>query len=258
MDYMTGEPIERGCGVREPGGIYFETRTGKRGRPVEDFLFDPPLPLGNLELPARGVLILARPDGSGIYDVYDRVGEANYPNVADMVEEIRRFGLSRRAGKGLDFSLLGPGSLIFLTHPRAIVTNVDDLYLALREERDENPDACHRFTCPCGKEAHASLPDLGTWDTAPMCVGTWWDLVTKGEPEWDLDAPRRTVYRTNGSTRYTGRQAPHGFKPQYQEGIFARFPIHNLAVINDPEGQEADKAMRRLESCKLPIIETDF
>lgn len=254
MDLNSGEAIERGCGVREPGGIYFETVTSKRGRPVEDFLFDPPLPAEDLNLPARGVTILERPDGSGIFDVWDRVGEANYPNVADMVEEIRRYGLSRRAGKSLDFSKLGPGSMIFLTHPRAIMTNHLDLVALLREEAQDTPDAAHVFRCPCGKRLHAHY----LMDPVGMCVGLWWEAVTKAEGSLDPYAPLRTVERQNGSTKYVARQVPHGFKPEYAEGVFARFPIHQLAVIADPEGGQDEVAHERLEGTKLPVRDADF
>lgn len=254
MDLNSGEAIERGCGVREPGGIYFETLTGRNGRPVEDFLFDPPLPVAALGLPARGVLILERPDGSGVHDVWDRVGESNYPNVADMVEEIRRYGLSRRAGKGLNFSLLGPGSMIFLTHPRAILSNAAELAAMLRQERQEAYDATREFRCPCGKRAHAGY----LADPVGMCAGLWWETVVKGEASFDTYAPLRTVERQNGSTAYVARQAPHGFKPAWEEGVFARFPIHQVAVIADPEGDQDQIAHRRLDGTGLPVIDKDF
>ncbi len=36
---------ERGCGDREPGGVYAESGLSRYGRPIEHFLFDPPLPV---------------------------------------------------------------------------------------------------------------------------------------------------------------------------------------------------------------------
>src|SRR5215208_2774571 len=93
LDYNEG--VERGCGVREPGGIYAVCPIGfATGHDItNDFWFDPPLPLGDLAVPNRCVALVERPDGSGIFDVYDRIGESGYPNVADMLEEIGRHGL---------------------------------------------------------------------------------------------------------------------------------------------------------------------
>jgi hypothetical protein len=250
--------IERGCGVREPGGIYFQVLLSKRGRPIEEFLFDPPLPVGDLAVPDRGVLILERPDGSGIHDVYDRVGESGYPNVADMIEEIRRFGLSRRAGKSLDFSQLGPGSMIFLLHPRAIVRNVATLYAMLREEWQDNRDAAHEFRCPCNRKHHALFhPDARLMLSDQTCAGVWWETLRKAEPVYDLSAPRRSCTRRSGSTTYAGRHAPHGFRGEYETGIFARFPISNIAVVADPEGGQDAVAHTRLESTGLPVVDVN-
>mgnify|MGYP003576030327 CR=1 FL=1 len=256
--------IERGCGVREPGGIYLESmkctpeaRRAGRCRPVEHFLYDPPLPVG-IDVPNRGVLIVERPDGSGIHDVWDRVGESGYPNAADMVEEIKRFGLSRRASKGLDFSLLGPGSLILLIHPRAIIANAADLYAYLVQEREETAHHTHDFRCPCARANHAALPDSPVPQAAQeTCAGLWWETLAKAEPVYDLAAPRRSCVRKSGSTTYSGYSTPHEFKPVWQEGIFARFPIGNLAIINDPEGGQDVKAAERVSGTHLPVIFAD-
>lgn len=262
---MDMQGVERGCGVREPGGIYFETPHCRvitdRCRPVDDFLFDPPLPLGNLDVPNRGVLIMERPDGSGVHDVYDRVGESGYPNVADMIEEIRQFGLSRRAGKGLDFGLLGPGSLIFLIHPRAIITNATDAYRFLANERDENPAKSHPFRCPCRRANHRHLPDAAPdadGFTQETCAGLWYELLTNADANYDLDAPRRSCTRRVGSTVYSGRSVPHDFTPDYAPGIFARFPISRLAVVADPEGTADLDAHKRLETTHLPVVDVYY
>ncbi len=36
-------PVERGCGTREEDGLYWELGMGPGGRPLIDFLLDPPL-----------------------------------------------------------------------------------------------------------------------------------------------------------------------------------------------------------------------
>lgn len=254
---------ERGCGVREPGGIYFVTPKCEkpdpdRCAPVTRFLFCPPLPLGGLEIVKRGVTLIERPDGSGINDVYDWVGEGAYPNTADMVEEIKRMGLSRRASKSLDFSLLGPGSLIFLVHARAIVTNAAEVYEYIRQEVEETPDHSHTFNCPCGNPNHARLPGSPVPELdQETCAGLWWETLTKADPIYDLAAPRRSATRTVGSTTYRGYSAPYDLTMAYEAGIFARFPITRLEVVADPDGEEADTAYERLENARLPVREVE-
>lgn len=253
---------ERGCGVREPGGIYFVTPKCKkitdRCAPVERFCFCPPRPLNGLEVPNRGVLIVERPDGSGIHDVYDRIGVGGYPNAADMIEEIRRLGLSRRASKGLDFSLIGPGSLIFLVHPRAIIKNAAQVYDYIRREQEETPDHSHAYQRRCDNPNHAYLPASPVPQAEQeSCMGLWWETLAKADPIYDLAAPRRSVTRTVGSTTYPGYAAPYDFPVEWEEGIIARFPIKQLEVVADPDGEEADKAYARLESARLPVREVE-
>src|SRR5258707_634554 len=45
LDFPKADPVPRGCGEREPGGVYAESGLSPRGRPLEEFLFDPPLPI---------------------------------------------------------------------------------------------------------------------------------------------------------------------------------------------------------------------
>ncbi len=255
---------ERGCGVREPGGIYFVTPIREclpndpRCAPVEKFLYDPPLDTAHLAIPNRGVLILERPDGSGIHDVWDRVGMDGYPNPADMIEEIRRMGVSRRASKSIDFSQLGPGSLIILVHPRAIVTNAADLYAELAKQQDETPDKVVPFHCPTDHPNHVNLPYSPVPEAEQeTCAGVWWETLTKADPIYDLSAARRSCTRTVGSTTYKGRVAPYDVELDYADGAFARFPIKRLEVVADPDGEESDKAMERLENARLPVVEVD-
>ena len=95
---------KRGCGERVAGGIYLETRLGPNGHPLECFFMDPPGPVdaGGLGLSPRGVSLIA--GEGGITHVWDWVGGDSYPNVADILEEGRRLGFSRRIASTADFS----------------------------------------------------------------------------------------------------------------------------------------------------------
>src|SRR5438552_2486585 len=48
IDFPKADPVERGCGEREQGGVYAETGLSRYGTPLEYFLIDPPqtLPVG--------------------------------------------------------------------------------------------------------------------------------------------------------------------------------------------------------------------
>ena len=37
-NFPKADPVERGCGDREPGGVYCECGLSPRGRPLEEFL----------------------------------------------------------------------------------------------------------------------------------------------------------------------------------------------------------------------------
>lgn len=86
----------RGCGRRKPGGIYLETELSPFGKPIEDFLVDPPIPVdgdGWEFLTPIGQHLVQK---ENIWHIADWVGSEYYPNVLDFVLETEQFGLSRR------------------------------------------------------------------------------------------------------------------------------------------------------------------
>src|SRR5713101_7265371 len=132
LDFPKADPVPRGCGDREPGGIYAESGLSPRGRPLEEFLIDPPLPIpAGLDLVNKpqtwqrmlpsGEPALDR-EGLPIYDLLIWVGQEHYPFVPDYLEETRRFGASRRLNPNLNLSLLSRSSRMILAHPLAINT----------------------------------------------------------------------------------------------------------------------------------------
>lgn len=249
MATMTGK---RGCGFREPGGIYLETLLSRNGRPIEDFLIDPPVAVEHgFGLPDRGVLIMERPDGSGINDVYDHVGSTGYENVADFIEEVRRMGLSRRISRTEDLAKLTPGSRIFLAHKRAIIENSEEYYANLRQEQADYPGAS-RWICPCTREGHIKLV-AGEGNQGETCAGLWYNDVTGGDPSYDPDQPPRTVRREVGSSAYSARSRPEGLKPKYRKGFFLNLPLHRLAVITDPEGGKDEASLEKAGESGLPV-----
>jgi hypothetical protein len=131
-DFPKADPVSRGCGDREPGGVYVESGLSSKGRPLEEFLVDPPLPipegldLVNKPQTWQRMLPSGEPaldvDGLPIFDLLIWVGAEFYTYCVDYLEETRRFGASRRLNPNLDLSLLSKSSRLILAHPLVINT----------------------------------------------------------------------------------------------------------------------------------------
>src|SRR5256885_7987813 len=130
LNFPKADPVPRGCGEREPGGVYAESGLSPRGRPLEEFLFDPPLPIPDgldlINKPqfwqrtlASGEPLLDE-EGQPVFDLLIWVGEEHYKYCPDYLEETRRYGASRRLNPNLDLSLLSRSSRIILAHPRVL------------------------------------------------------------------------------------------------------------------------------------------
>jgi len=214
---------KRGCGSRQAGGVYAETRTSPYGVPLEEFLADPPIPVdpAELGLTARGVKLI---DVEGVWHVFDIVGKKYYPNVADYIEETRRMGASRRLPSNLDFSKLGPESRLVLVHQKAVILNFSDY------------DG--EIVCP---------KDIHQHPLQEMCAALWWR---------DFD-PKDLVLGTRAFLHfaYAASPRPEGVQPIYQHGIFMMLPITNLAVIKG--GEKTEKNYKAAQRGGLPVFLED-
>ena len=142
-DFPRAIPVPRGCGEREPGGVYIECGLSPYGRPLEEFLVDPPLPppegKGKEELankpqlwvrtarrdpgdPSTEYVVMNPGTEQPIVDLLLWIGAEFYPYVSDYIEEVRRFGASRKLNPNLDFSQLTRWSRMILIHPYALNT----------------------------------------------------------------------------------------------------------------------------------------
>lgn len=217
-------PVERGCGRRMKRGIYAELGLSPFGRPVEDFLMDPPVSVEGLDIAAQGVTWIER---DGVWHLIDWVGSNHYPNIADFVEEIRNFGLSRRLPSNIDFGRLGITSRLIAVHARAIIENE-----AVRRGYRASYDA--PYVCLRGIEDHQK----GVPET---CASMWWEDV-EGVKEVDIvtsDGEVKGLVRTMPSFSYTPKKArPEVQGRIYRPAIFGSFPIGRLVVVNDPDAPE--------------------
>src|SRR5258708_18087277 len=121
IDFPKADPVERGCGEREQGGVYAECGLSSKGKPFEDFLIDPPKPL------PEGLDIVNKPElwedpATGITHLLIWVGAEHYPYCSDYIEEACRYGASRRINPNLELSRLSSWSRMILAHPRVINT----------------------------------------------------------------------------------------------------------------------------------------
>jgi hypothetical protein len=233
--------VARGCGSRVAGGLYIETVLSQRGRPIEHFLVDPVKPLHPSYRKAKIGTSIVQSVESGQTYVSDWVSGREYPNVADFVEEVRRFGLSRRIARNAPLTRLTEHSKILLIHGRGYVAN-NAAYQPLERPCPTNLD--HAPTSP---EKH--------------CVSLWWDDVTDGVPvspgeDYALDP--RMVERTMPSFSYRARRRPDGVSPSYCPAIFGSFPISRLVVIRAKNGAH-EPALRAAEKVAMfiPVVEED-
>lgn len=233
----------RGCGdSRQVGSVYAEVPLSPFGRPLEDFLCDPPILIDTNEVGVTpvGVKMFER---NGVWHLFDWVGSTHYPNVSDYWEEVRRLGLSRRLPTNLDFKKLTSQSRILLLHSRAWIDNFEEYVKAEPELKDLQLLPYNK--CPKNLKEH----ERGKVES--MCSRLWYQDVQKADyhPEGD----KRTVRRKMPAFDYYGLKKPEGAEPKYKVAIFASMPIHNLAVIKDPEGSTHEKAFDLAQMARVPV-----
>ncbi len=273
FDFPRAIPDERGCGDREPGGVYAESGLSPYGSPLEYFLFDPPLPLpAGLDLvnkpqlwqrvdPASGEPVLDGETGRPVYDLLIHIGAEHYEYALDYIEESRRLGASRRLNSNLDLSLLTRRSRMLLAHPKAIIVPWRDLTL---------PDRCYK-RLPRHDLASYALQGMDAAaaqaDEARMgpCIFKLWDVL-KGDEAMEVfeqEGERPLCLRKIGSTIYQYRPTGEEVR-EWEPGFILGLPITGIALIQYADGTVNEKAKAKLlagmaqnEEMALPFYETD-
>jgi hypothetical protein len=162
---------------------------------------------------------------------------------------VRRFGLSRRLPRTLDFAKLSRRSRHLVVHANAWIANAAD-YLAARAADD--------WRCPQHRPDH-----LDPQAPPPMCAALWWEDVIGDEgrdaPGAGLERHKRRPYprltrRPMPSFAYVARRPPAGVAGRYLPALFAAFPITRLCIVADPEaGAHLDAVARARASRGLPV-----
>jgi hypothetical protein len=229
--------MKRECGYRKKGGAYLTVPTSEDGVPVEYFLVDPPQPvdLNALGIVPRGVHLIEK---EGVWHVFDVVGQDRYPNVADVVEEARYAGVSRRCELP-DYSKLTKESRLVLIHQRAFIGNYPEYIGHFTEQEIDD------FECP---RKHHNIDQL-----EEMCSGLWWHDVVEGI-ERNEDGHRDLVSRKlECGALYRCYGQPIGVIPDYRYAIFAIFPIGQIEVINDPDDRTHEQKLEKVRESSLPV-----
>ncbi len=205
--------IPRGCGKRQQGAVYAETGLAVGGIPIEFYFIDPPKPY---EMEHKiGVELV---ELGGVTHVIDWIGEEHYLYVADFIEEVRKFGLSRRLPGSLDFSRLDPRSMIICVHARTIITNRFDW------TQEEVPESLCGLLCRTGTDYHIEQPN-------EMCSRHWYTAPPFIEGGHSRECPSFT---------YSVWPPTEEVEPEYRPGIFAMFPLTRICVIESEDGSHLD------------------
>lgn len=229
--------LRRGCGERQPGGIYLEFPIGPGGHPLEDFILCPPHPVD----PAWGVTPIATRQFDTF--IFDWIGSAHWPNVADYLEEVRRFGVSARLPRNLDFSIITQRTVFCPIHNRGL--NID-WWLYPPRQHDCPRHEHHRHDGPC--------------------AGYHWEDLTGGselDRDFYLDRPMRRempsfVYTANARPDLSPEPGldPKGQYPRYAPAVIAAFPCSRLVVVRGEGHDEALKIAKRAE-WNVPVVSVD-
>lgn len=273
-------PVERGCGTRAEGGIYAESGLGPNGLPIELFVPDRVVPVDGeaMGLSSIGVKLI-RSKKTGVWNIYDIVGQEHYPNPTDWLEETRRYGASRRLSQSLPFHLLTSASRMIVLHRRAYIQNYQEYYDVRdlpRPSWEERPDLYFWQHCPHAPEIDTT--DLewigalarrgleghtmsGAWNkdrrVTEFCPGLWWEDLTIDDHHDETRTAWVAKLRNERDAAvhmpafsYYGRKTPYGVRPVYKLAVMAIMPITNLVVVDG--GTDRD-AINNLEAAGFAV-----
>ena len=208
--------MNRGCGKRKPGGVYICTKLSAHGVPLEEFIIDSPR---LYEGETFRVPIIFEKDGMNHLLFW--VGKEFYPFPSDFIEEVRRFGASKRVPVDFPIHRLSAGSLMFFVHALAIIHNYDVL---------PPPPSC-----PKRLDSHLR--------NEIYCLGHSYQIAPA-----NCEGRRKigdTVYHVTPATA----DVPLDFAP----GIFLRLPVTDIDHVLYKDGKADPRIMERESEVKIPL-----
>ena len=242
MKIQTKQLVQQtaGCGLRRQGKVYMYSNMKKHLEkyPFGYFLYDPPILIEDPTtwgICPQGISYIFK---EGVYHAVDWIGENNYPNAADILEEA--FNMN---GSGLiplnsqmDKLTLGKSRRL-LVHPKGYLKNnkpYKEQYLALKRIPE-----CFRKK---GFQQHKSP------ENPQACASLHWQTVTGETP-----AIGRYVNRTVGSTTYEAVAPIKDVTPEFGIAIIGWFPIDELHIVHSDDNSEMDRIMKALKDINPSI-----
>lgn len=233
----------RNCKTRKVGSTYMATEEGFFDNfPFSDFTLCPPYQIdaSQIGLSNRGVVVAERPDGSGIYDAYDKLGWGLYPP-ADFFVEISHLGLSRNVDNimGPQVKLLTPDSMYFIVSDHGWINNAHTLFQNRVGLKD----------CPKDHEIHNNNDEI-----ADMCIALFWEDMGHKPPntksrEHQVSLARNRPPEEPAYTTEKYAYWPEGHTSEYSTAIIMSLPAEALLleIIHDPNTNKAEETANLLE-----------
>jgi hypothetical protein len=229
--------------------------------PVEYFMVDPPqrVDAKALGLTDIGVKLI---EVNGVYHIFDIIGEKYYPNVADMVEEIRRLGMSRRCelASAEEYAKITPESTYVLLHRRAWIGNCEPYY---RDFLPVTPGDTEYNPCPANllqHDPHYADPEEVHFPEEEPCLGLCWndvdglELDQKPGEDGTIITDTRLGTRTMPSFTYKAANSPILGPKNYELAIFMRLPITRFVIVR---GGKAQEKLERVKPTGIAVEEVD-
>jgi hypothetical protein len=297
FDFPKAIPEPRGCGEREPGGVYVECGLSDHGIPFKYFLKDPPLPVpegkGKEELankpqlwprtalkdpgdPTSEYVVTHPGTDQPIVDLLLWIGAEHYRRCPYFIAEAMRLGVSRKLNPNLDLTLLTRESNMILMHPYVMnalwaqqsppLSCWREIKSHARYGQDELDDET-RGEAESGEGAlESTLHAAAASHThREQCLFKLWELIPESEASLVLPQPGGPplCHLEVGSTLVTYRptgESEEGLSP----GIFAVLPITGIALIKFDDGSVNEKARAKIAQARerngelaLPHYESD-
>lgn len=233
----------RGCGYRNPGSLYAESRLVDGGSPIETFLMDPPVAYSQQSI---GVQLYQ--DAGDVWHILDVIGKENYPYPSDFVEEGRRMGFSRRLPRNIDVSKLTKESRILCIHERALLKS-DDTGLTLPDRACDEVQIsdihCYRPRTARLCEQYLRTGDNYHFDSGRPCSRHLWVADNTGE------------CRTFNWFEYETFKLESDEPPVFEMAIFLTLPITNLTVIEADDGSHIELLNKVRANTELNVEEEE-
>jgi len=243
--------LNRGCGTRKAGAIYAVSDQVKHEE--EDFLdlsfmlvCPPWIPweesVHDIGLSARGMLVRERinPDGTrtGIWDLWDWIGEAYYPYFPDFYEEAIRFGTSRLIPSTIPFKLLSEDSRHLFIHPKAIIDEPKPFYV----------DRMPIRTCPHGIGLHDHpILEHNIYD---HCVSLLWESIGEYKTRREIlrEFPVHLDKDQTPTFSYKALTCPEGAKVEWRPAVVMWDYIERFEIVEDDIDKKHERALGLIDN----------